>query len=144
MPFTPDVLIWLIKARFYGHVSSVSCHRHRKLWNVEFSFWATIIFTHLQGGHQYKSPRPLTLFFEHNPITHAGRLVFSQKRSKHSWLLCLFPSEKRPTHRWHKSFDQQASKEIQIYSPQSARKLPSIFFLQLKIKGGGGGGGGSL
>ena len=51
-----------------------------------------------------------------------------REASKRSWLLCLFPSEKWPTHRWHEAFDQQASKEIQICSLQSARKLHSSFF----------------
>lgn len=80
IPFTPDFLISLINARFYWHISSASCHRHQKLWNVR-SLQANIISTRLQEEHRYNSPGLLTSFFKHSPITHTVHLFSLQKTS---------------------------------------------------------------
>lgn len=95
-------------------------------------FLGPIISTHLQRQHHFNSPRLLTLFLNTVP-SHTRGICFPLRREA-CLITCLFPSEKCTTHRWHKSFDQQVSKEIQICSSQSARKLHSIFFLHYSWK----------
>lgn len=80
IPFTPDFLISLINARFYWHISSASCHRHQKLWNVRSLCEPPLsISTHLQRELWNNSPRLLTCFLNTVPL-HTGCICFLLRR----------------------------------------------------------------